>query len=189
MPSKQRKDKNGETVADKVLKQYATWISEEVYKQYGLGKKDNNLPDIAAKKNAWISLHAWSQDKEEYIIDRTKLFLRLLDSTNSNSTNLQFLNALINRIISYLNYWFKKESGRTNAEVRELLRNALYNNNSYVRGLELYQAERRACAVPHTPQDVAIKKKRERIEAQKKQREISSEIHFMFVEVQALRKK
>lgn len=189
MPPKQRKDKNGETVADKELKKYISWISEEFYKQYGLGKVDNNLPDIDSKKLAWSTLHAWNQTKENFVIERTKLYIRLLDSADSNSTNLQFIKALVNRIASYLSEFCQHGPKRSKNRARNILIDILYKNNSYIRGLELYQMERRENARPRTQKSVADKKKRERIAAYKKGREMERQVHIMFVEVATCRKK
>ena len=88
MQNKSRMDKNGETMADRALNKYIAWISEEFYKEFGLGKRDSNLPTIEAKKLAWQTLHPWNEDKEKFIIKQTKLYIRLLDSHDSNSTNL-----------------------------------------------------------------------------------------------------
>lgn len=189
MQSKQRKDKNGETVADKALKKYILYISEEFYKQYGLGKGDNNLPDIESKKLAWQILHTWDQSKENFVIDRTKLYIRLLDSSDSNSTNLQFIKALVNRIASYLSEFCQHGPKRSKNRAKSILVDALYKNNSYIRGLELYQAERRTNARPRTKKSVANKKKQDLIAAKKKKREMEHQIHIMFVEVATYRKK
>ena len=189
MQSKQRKDKNGETVADKALKKYIAYISEEVYKQYGLGKLDNTLSDTDAKKTAWTTIHAWDEAKEKFVIERTKLHIRLLDSGDSNSTNLQFIKALVNRIASYLSEFCQHGPKRSKNHARKMLIDALYRHNSYIRGLELYQAERRANARPRTQKSVADKKKRERIAAHKKKRDMEHQVHIMFVEVATYRKK
>ena len=189
MPPKQRKDKNGKTVADKALDKYIAYISAEVYKQYGLGKKDNDLQDTEAKKQAWTTIHAWDEAKEKFVIERTKLHIRLLDSGDSNSTNLQFLKALVNRIASYLSEYCQHGPKRSKNRARSMLIKALYENNSYIRGLELYQAERRANAQPRTQKTVADRKKRERIAAHKKKRDMEHQVHIMFVEVATYRKK
>lgn len=189
MQSKQRKDKNGETVADKALKKYIVYISEEFYKQYGLGKGGNNLLDIDAKKLAWITTHTWDEAKENFVINRTKLYLRLLDSSDSNSTNLQFIKALVNRIASYLSEFCQHGPKRSKNRAKSILVDALYKNNSYIRGLELYQAERRTNAHPRTKKSVANKKKQERITADCKRRDMENQVRFMFVEVATYRKR
>lgn len=184
-----RKDKNGETVADKALKKYISWISEEFYKQYGLGKKDNNLPTIEAKKLAWTTLHAWDEVKEKFVIERTKLYIRLLDSADSNSTNLQFIKALVNRIASYLSEYCQHGPKRSKNRAKSILVDTLYAKNSYIRGLELYQMERRNNKQPRTKKTLADKKKQERIATLRKKRDMENQIQIMFVEVSTYRKK
>ena len=189
MQHKSRKDKNGKTFADKVLEQYISYISEEVYEQYGLGKKDSDIIGTNAQKRAWMVLHNWDDAKEKFVIGRTKTYIRTLDSTDSNSTNLQFIKALVNRIAAYLSVFCQNGPNRTIKSAREMLVNALYTNNSYVRGLELYRLERSLNPKPRTQKTVADKKKRERIQAQQKKRDMERQVHIMFVEVQTYRKK
>lgn len=163
MSPKQRIDNNGETVADKALKKYIAYISEEVYEQYGLGDGCNKLPDIEAKKLAWITLHPWDEAKENFVIDRTKLHIRLLDSHDPNSTNLQFIKALVNRIASYLSEFCQHGPDRSRNLAKSILVDAIYKNNSYVRGLEVYQEGHRANNQQPTQEPVEPKKKRARI--------------------------
>lgn len=189
MSPKQRIDKNGETFADKVLKKYIAYISEEVYKKYGLGDGCNNLPDIDAKKLAWTTTHTWDEAKEKFLIERTKLHIRLLDSHDSNSTNLQFIKALVNRIASYLSEFCQHGPKRSRNLAKSILVDAIYKNNSYVRGLEVYQAERRANNQPRTQKSVADKKKRERIAAQHKNHYMEHQVQRIFIETATYRKK
>lgn len=189
MSPKQRKDKNGETVADKALKKYIAYISDEVYKKYGLGKVNTNLIDTEGKKQAWTTLHTWDEAKEKFVIERTKLYIRLLDSSDSNSTNLQFIKAFVNRIASYLSEFCQHGPDRSKNRLKSFLVDALYKNNSYVRGLELYQAERRANNQPRTQKSVADKKKHEHIVALQKKRDTEHQVHIMFAEVATYRKK
>ena len=189
MQNKSRMDKNGETMADRALKKYIEWISEEFYNEFGLGKHDTNLQTIEAKKLAWQTLHPWNEDKEKFIINQTKLYIRLLDSHDSNSTNLQFIKALVNRIALYLSEYCQNGPNRSKNRAQKILKDALYENNSYIRGLELYQAERRQNAQPRTPKTIADRKKREHIAAQQKKRDMERQAQIMLVEAAAYRKK
>lgn len=189
MPPKPRKDSNGKTLADKALDKYIDWIVEEIYKEYGLGKKDNDIIDIEAKKLAWRTLHAWTQTKEHFVIERSRFYLRLLDSSDSNSTNLQFLKALVNRIVLYLCEYCKNGPKRSFKDIQKMIFTEVYTNNPYVRGLELYQAERRAKGQPRTIQSVAERKKRARIQAHKDKCAVERQVRIEFVEVSYYRKK
>ena len=127
MQHKSRKDKNGKTFADKVLEQYISYISEEVYEQYGLGKKDSDIIGTNAQKNAWMVLHNWDDAKEKFVIERTKTYIRTLDSTDSNSTNLQFIKALVNRIVAYLSVFCQNGPNRTIKSAKEMLGEVLFS--------------------------------------------------------------
>ena len=87
MPPKQKNQKQGETVADKLLGKYKQYIAEEVYENHGLGPRG---------KDNWIESFPYSTSMEAFIIKNTKLWIRLLDSRDSNSSNPQFLKALVN---------------------------------------------------------------------------------------------
>lgn len=189
MPPKPRKDSSGKTLADKALDKYVDWIVEEIYKEYGLGKKGTDITDIEDKKLAWRTLHAWDLDKENFAIEHTKLYLRLLDSNDSNSTNLQFLKALVNRMALYLSEYCQKGPKRSQNRAISILKDALYTNNPYIRGLELYQAERRANGQPRTMKSVADRKKRARIQAYKDKCAVERQVRVEFVEVSYYRKK
>ena len=112
-----------------------------------------------------------------------------MDSHDSNSTNLQFIKALVNRIAVYLSEYCQNGPKRSKNRAQKILKDALYENNSYIRGLELYQAERRMNAQPRTQKTVADRKKRERIAAQQKRRDVERQVHIMFVEVATYLKK
>ena len=189
MASKQRKDQNGKTVSDKTNDRFIAWIADQVYSEYGLGKTDNATVAKSDQKLEWLTAHEWTADKEKFVINRSKLFIRLLDSADSNSTNVQFLQALVNRMTAHLLTFCQRAPNRSRGCTRQMLKEALFENNSYVRGLQLYQQERRTNMPPRTQKTVSDKKKRQRIDAQKQKREIERQVRFVFFEVASYRKK
>ena len=182
MQNKSRKDINGETFADRTLKLYITYIVEQMYSEYGLGMNDCDLHDTESKKYAWRTLHKWDKSKETFVINSTNMYIRMLDSKNSNSTNLQFIKAFVNRIASYLSEFCQNAPERSKFSTQKMLVESLYDNNSYVRGLQRYQTERREKSCPRTPELVAEKKKRKRISVEEHKARIERQVKMAFQE-------
>ena len=170
MPPKQKNQKQGETVADKLLAKYKEYIAKEIYENHGLGPR---------AKNNWIESFPYSVKMETFVIKNTKLWIRLLDSRDSNSTNPQFLKALVNRIVAYLAQWAEDAPKRTRNSTVKFLKNELWDNNSYIQGMILWQQQR----AQRTPQTVAAKHKRERIVNAKRNYDMHRQVNLVFVEV------
>lgn len=173
MPPKQKNQKQGETVADKLLVKYKKYIANEIYENHGLGPR--------AKTN-WIDSFPYSTELESFIIKNTKLWFRLLDLRDSNSTNPQFLKALVNRIAVYLAEWTKDAPNRTYNTAVKTLKRELWDNNSYIQGLLLWQQQRNN-NVRRSPQMVSDKRKRERIANAKLDYDIHRQVNLVFIEV------
>ncbi len=169
MPPKQKNQKHGETVADKLLAKYKEYIANEIYENHGLGPR---------AKTHWIDSFPYSTELESFVIKNTKLWIRLLDPRDSNSTNPQFLKALVNRIAAYLAEWTKEAPNRT----YNTLKRELWDNNSYIQGLLLWQQQRND-NVRRSPQMVSDKRKRERIANAKRDYDIHHQVNLVFIEV------
>lgn len=191
MPHNSRKDSNGQTLADRLTTEYSVWISEEIYDKYGIGKNQTmTCPrGISEQKLAWRNLFAWSNEMEQFIIEKTKTYIRLLDHRDSNTTNLRFLRALTNRIAVYLSGWAVNAPHRTFADATKIFTDALYDNSSYVRGVELRQATKQVIKKQRSKNFVASQRKQEKIAAKKKSRDISRQVHVIFIEVSKYRSR
>lgn len=178
MPPKYKNQKQGETVADKLLVKYKQYIAEEVYENYGLGPcgKDN-----------WIGSFPYSTSMESFIIKKTKLWIRLLDSRDANSSNPQFLKALINRIVAYLADWAENAPNRTKNSTIRALKRELWDNNSHIQGMLLLQQQQRN--TPRTPQTVAAKRRREHIANAKRNYDMHRQVNLVFIEVNQYKMK
>lgn len=172
MPPKQKNQKQGETVADKLLGKYKQYIAKEIYDNHGLGPRG---------KDNWIESFPYSTSMESFIIKNTKLWIRLLDSRDSNSSNPQFLKALVNRIVVYLADWAENAPNRTKNSAIKALKRELWDNNSYIQGMLLWQQQQRN--THRSPQTVAAKHKRERIANAKRNYDMHRQVSLVFIEV------
>ena len=184
-----QKGQKGKTAADRAMDEFVSWMADEMYKQYGLGTRANNLDGLEGKKLAWRSLQKWTKEKEDFVISHAKMFIRLLDPKDSNSTNLVFIKALTNRMAQYLSLFLEQGPNRARNQTQQMLKKILFVDNEYIRGLELHQKDKRAMAQSRTPQAVAARRKRERIDAKNEKRKLENQIRVLFMEVATYRKR
>ena len=180
MQNNTQKNQSDKTAADKTMDAFVEWMAKEMYCQYGLGTRENNLDGQDAKKLAWRKLHKWTSEKENFVINSAKMYIRLLDPKDPNSTNLLFIKALTNRMSKYLSLFLEGAPNRSRSQSEKILKNMLYTENQYIRGLELYQKVNRTKS--RTPQSIAEKHKRDRINARKAKRNMEIQVRILFNE-------
>lgn len=184
-PKNNNKYKRQETVADKAMDSYKEFISEALRQEFGYPM---NAPK-GYQITQWRSV--WNHDpkKENFIITQTKVWLHTLDWRDSNSTNPQFLMALVNRIANYLSLYFEKGPNRTRNQTVKLLKQTLWNNNMYIQALLLYQSQKRDIKKNDSPQKRAARRKQDRKQIAHDNYKMSQQIRIEFIEVSTYRKK
>ncbi len=181
-------NKQKKTFADVILEKCTAHISTDVYHEYGLGHKPTKLDKQDDKIAVWYDLHDWTESKEQFVIQSAKTFIRLLNK-DSNKTNLQFIKALTNRIASYLLQFCQHRPGVSKKRAHQMLRDALYAENSYVISLQQQQQARREQHRPRTKHSVTERRKRERIAAAVEQYKIHCHVNMIFIDGQNLKIK
>ncbi|MBQ8293975.1 MAG: hypothetical protein IJX89_01140 [Alphaproteobacteria bacterium] len=179
------KHKRPETVADKAMTAYKEFISETLYSEYGIPKDIKGSCPKAQWRRGW----AHDPRKENFIITQTKVWLHTLDWRDSNSTNPQFLLALVNRIANYLSLYFEKAPKRTHNQTVKLLKQALWNNNMYIQALLVYQSQKRATKKNDTPRKRALRQQQEHKQQASNNYKLAQQIRIEFIEVSTYRKK
>lgn len=120
-----------QTAAQRTFSQYVKYITKIVLEEYGPSYANPN--EIL---NTWRKLFPYSKTVEDFLIFKTKIFIRTLDGRDSNSTNPQFLQALIREISDYLSaYTMKNPNIHTRKKAKTLLFDALYNQSAYIQNL------------------------------------------------------
>lgn len=128
-----------QTAAQKTFSAYTKYISKLVIEKYG-----PSYSDPQEIRNRWRNLIPYCPEIENFLIFQTKMYIRFLDSRDSNSTNPQFLEALVKLMADYLSaYTMQKNSNITRKKAKELLRAELYDNCSYIQHLLARQAAAR----------------------------------------------
>ena len=120
-----------QTAAQKVFSTHTIHITNMILEKFG--------PSYATKAEVRITARRkipYAPEVENFIIFQTKMFIRFLDSRNSDSTNPQFLNALTNLMADYLSaYTMHNHNIPTRKKAKEILKHTLYDNSSYIQKL------------------------------------------------------
>lgn len=118
---------------------YIPYISELFLNEYG-----RSYQSFETVKNNWRRDNMYSAVAEEFLIFKSKMFIRFLDTRDSNSTNPQFLRRLAYLMADYLAAYTHRKPGCVNrpAAYKEL-KKVLYDENPYIQKMLEQQAEKK----------------------------------------------
>lgn len=132
--------RNKISAAQKTFSAYTKYITEEFLEKYGA-----SYSNAESVKNTWRHKTPYYKEIEDFLIFKSKMFIRLLDTRDSNSTNPEFLKALIDLISDYLSAYTQKSSEKIKRKkAKEQLNRILYNQSAYIQTLLEKQAINRA---------------------------------------------
>lgn len=118
---------------------YIPSISTEFLNEYG-----RSYQTFETVKNNWRRDNMYSAVAEEFLIFKSKMFLRCLDSRDSNSTNPQFLRRLAYLMADYLAAYTHRKPGCPSRPVAyKELKKKLYDENPYIQKMLQQQAEKK----------------------------------------------
>lgn len=133
------KNSKKQTATQRIFAAYTKYISELVLDKYG--------PSYSTQeemRNSWRHKIQYSSEIENFLIFKTQMFIRFLDSRDSNSTNPQVLDALTREIADYLSaYTMRVPNVPTRKKAKTILKHTLYDNSSYIRYLLINQELKR----------------------------------------------
>ena len=119
--------------------EYTPFIQDKVVSYYG-----PSYSRVADFGNAWRTKITWSQEIEDYAIFQSRLFLIMLDSKSSNSTNPQFLKALTKMMAEYLaKFSIQAPNPPTRKSATTKIENQLFYKNSYIQKMLAAQRDGR----------------------------------------------
>lgn len=100
---------------------------------------------IESLGNKWFRIIPFSKKIEDWLIFKTKIYIRSLDSRNSNYTNPVFLKAFIKEVADYLSLYSQNNPDMVNRKkANEYLNRALYDQSAYIQMLLSRQALKRS---------------------------------------------
>ena len=164
-------------------------ISEKVIPVYGTSYMFH--PET---RNKWRHEIAYSAEAEDFLVRSTRVFIRMMDDKSSNSKNPVFLKSLVNLMADYLSSYTMRAPNRTRNAAKQILMDALWNNNSYIQNMLARQAEAKQERKSRKPAAAAKKRKAQKakqakIQQAKKDYEIARDIRGEFAHVSAYRKQ
>ena len=131
-----KKDHKKQTAAQRVFSTYTIYISNMVIDKFG-----GSYTTLGTIHNTWRREFPYSKEIENFLIFNTKMYIRFLDSRDSNSTNPQFLEALAREIADYLSaYTVRNPKHANRKKAKEVLKIELYDESSYIQNLLARQA-------------------------------------------------
>ncbi len=135
---------NAQTASQRVFATYTRSISELFLDKYGASYATQENT-----RNTWRASAEYSRDAEEFLILQSRIFIRMLDSRDPNSTNPQFLKSLTNLMADYLSAYTKKNPiYHSRNEAKAALKELLFTKFGYINRLQNAQtAARRASQV------------------------------------------
>lgn len=129
------KNNKKQTAAQKLFASYTIYITDIMLEEYG--------PSYATRaeiRNTWRYKIPYTNEIENFLIFKTKMYIRLLDTRDSNSTNPQFLDALTQLMADYLSaYTMHNPEKLSRKKAKEILKQALYDNSAYIQSLLEHQ--------------------------------------------------
>lgn len=86
--------------SEKLAQEYKLWISKEFVDQFG-----GSYVTAEEVGDKWRTDFEYTFDRHRFLINKTKYYLRTLWSGDQNNTNLQFLDAFVNKIAKFLSVY------------------------------------------------------------------------------------
>jgi len=130
------KNQNQQSAAQRLFAQYVKYITQIVVTEYG-----PSYSDPKEIRNTWRYTFSYSKKIEDFLIFQTKMYIRTLDARDSNSTNPQFLRALVKLMSDYLSaYTMRSSDTMTRKKAKQVLESALYEQSAYIQNLLMRQA-------------------------------------------------
>lgn len=121
-------------------KNYTAYITELVMAEYG-----PSYTSVQTHGKQWRNIIKWTPEIEEFLILKSKMFIRLLDSRDSASTDPRFLLALTRLMADYLaKFCMMSPDVPTRKKAFKNLHTQLYDNFGYIQHLLNIQAQKRA---------------------------------------------
>ena len=136
---KKNKNNKKQTAAQRAFSSYTTYISETVIDTYG-----PSYANQETMRNTWRNQIPYTDEIADFLVFKTHMYIRFLDSRDSNSTNPQFLEALAREIADYLSaYTVRNPKHANRKKAKEVLKIELYDESSYIQNLLARQAAAR----------------------------------------------
>lgn len=120
------------------LSNYIKFINKEVIEEFGTSYM---TPENTG--NQWRNKIEYSIKTEQFLITKSKLFIDMLDSRDSKSSNLSFLKPLINEISDYLSKYIVRGRNCNRNNATKEIKKALWDENRHIQYLITKQQQKK----------------------------------------------
>lgn len=155
-----QKHDNQRALAVLEFSNYVNFIVDEIIKEYG--KSYQRAEDI---KDNWRNILEYSPECEEFLIKKSKFFLRLFPTQNRDFQSPVFLKGIIGLISEYLSIYSARKGVKNRNICTAEIRDKLYSDNPHV-NIEINRYVKRN----EREWGLQQKRKRERIRQQQEQK-------------------
>lgn len=167
------------------------FITELFIEQFG-----SSYMTPATIGNRWRSEIAYTNEAEQFLIDKTKLFLRTLDTKNPDYRNLAFLRSLTKSMADYLSKYTMRAFLTANAkdsdikqarkDAENFLFDVLFTNNRYIKNLQAKQEDKHFDKFH--PAEGAKRRQRIKVKKVQEARQVANQVKVIFIEVNQYKK-
>ena len=107
--------RNKNSAAFKEFLEYKVYILDKFLDKFG-----KSYDNVETLRDRWFHEYAYTADREEFLIQTSKLYLRIFPKTR----DLKFLNALTNHMADYLSEYTMRDKEYASKEDRRAARKA-----------------------------------------------------------------
>ena len=178
--AKQFVQRNGKTAVQQLFAKYVEEIREKIIAEHG-----PSYMTVAEVGNKWRDQIAYKKEAEQFLIEQTKLFIRMLDKKVPAYTNPKFLEAFVNEAVDYLSRYTMRGSGLVRNQEKHALKRELWNTNAYIQGMIAFQKEKNA--QPRTQKAIRERKHNQRKEEAKQAHLLTIQVKLEFNDARKLK--
>ena len=177
MSTKCQNNEKRVSAAEVQFHDYIRDIQEAVISTYG-----PSYAEVDKIRNKWREIIRWSKEIEDFLILKSKIYIKTLDYRAAKSTDLAFLKSLTKLMADYLSGYGMNKPGTSRRQSKEQIFARLWTENSYIIGLQLSQAKKRYDRKYNNNYNKTNKNKQKTPEQARQQYQTSIQIKMLFMD-------
>lgn len=172
-----------DTASQKEFSKFTRYITDVFLERFG-----KSYMTQENTRNHWRYNCDYRTDAVEFLLLKSRVYIRNLDRNDSKSKDPHFLKALVVLMADYLSAYTMR-SGISRRQAKDLLIYELYTNNTYIQCMLATQSQKQCERRQRTPATVAQRRKHEATEKAKQAHDLHRQVMADFAEVNQFRKK
>lgn len=115
----------------RLLEEYKKYIAESLVRDYHIG----GIVDLTNLWQNWVTELKYSEKLENFVVERSKIFLRIMKCSDANSKNPYFLKSLVNSMADFVSMYSCQSGLVPRNQAKDALIYRLWNENEQIQGL------------------------------------------------------